>query len=766
MSIGYSEQRLDATAKVTGRSRFTSDLIMPGTRVARYLRSKIAHGRITSIDTSGAKALPGVEAVFTFEDIPKTPFATAGHAYSLDPKGRDVEDRLLLTDYARYHGDEIAIVVATDHLIAEQALGLIKVKYDEYPPLLNHQQAMAEQAPVLHQQTSNKVAEHQYQFGNPDEAMHHADQTVSGCFQTQMVQHCHLENQIAMAYMDDTDHIVITSSTQIPHICRRIVAQTLSWAMSRIRVLKPTVGGGFGNKQDVVLEPMVAFLTWKLGGIPVMIDLDREESMLSTRIRHPFSVDIKCGVNRDGTLKALTLDVVSNTGAYASHGHSIAKAAGSKLPPLYPKTAVRYKAMTHYSNLPAAGAMRGYGSPQIVFAVESIMEEAARNIGMDSVEFRLRNVAQQGDMNPLTDKHITSCGIRECLIKGRERIGWDKKKEDYRHSNNPSYNKRRGLGVACFSYGNGTYPAGVEIAGSRMVLNQDGRITVQVGATEIGQGSDTAIAQMAAEDLGVPFSAVHVVSAQDTDVTPFDPGSFASRQTYVISKPVSEAARELRQKILGYAAKMFNCPVSELTLRDGIVVSETPESQTLTLKELAMDAYYHKQRGHQLTADVSRKTTTNASSFGCTFVEVEVDIELCQTSILNIINVHDAGRIINPILAEGQVHGGIAMGLSGAMGEELLVNPDTGTIYNNNLLDYKIATMPDMPDIGSDFVETTEPTSAYGAKSVGEPPLLSVAPAIRNAILDATGVAINRLPMSPKALFNAFREAHLIQEAN
>ncbi|AMO57681.1 xanthine dehydrogenase [Endozoicomonas montiporae] len=767
MSIGDSEQRLDATAKVTGRSRFTSDLMMPGTRVAKYLRSKIAHGRVTSIDTSEARALAGVDAVFTFADIPKIPFATAGHAYSLDPKTRDVEDRLLLTDYVRYHGDEIAIVVATDQLIAEKALQLIRVSYDEYPPLLNHQQAMDDQAPVLHNKAFNKVGEHEYELGNPSEMLKSADLQLAGSFQTQMVQHCHLENQIAMAYMDDTDHIVIVSSTQIPHICRRIVAQALSWDMSRIRVVKPTVGGGFGNKQDVVLEPMAAFLTLKLGGIPVQIDLDREETMLSTRVRHPISVDIECGVNKDGTLKALSLDVISNTGAYASHGHSIAKSAGAKLPPLYPKASLRYHAMTHYSTLPAAGAMRGYGSPQIVFAVESMVEEAARKIGMDSVEFRLRNAAQKGDMNPLTDKHITSCAVRECLRKGKEHIQWDLKKNEYRRSNESSENRniRHGLGVACFSYGNGTYPAGVEIAGARMILNQDGRITVQVGATEIGQGSDTAVAQMTAEYLNVPVSSVHVVSSQDTDVSPFDPGSFASRQTYVVSKPVSEAARELRQKILDYAAEMLDCPASGLELNNGRVTGNTGE-KTLTLKELALDAYYHKQRGHQLTADVSRKTTSNASSYGCTFAEIEVDIELCQVKVLNILNVHDAGKIINPVLAAGQVHGGIGMGLSGAMSEELMVNPKTGTIYNGNLLDYKIATMPDMPDIGSDFVETNETTNAYGSKSVGEPPLLSVAPAIRNAILDATGVAMNKLPMSPKALFNAFREAQLIQEAN
>ncbi|MFK0570896.1 xanthine dehydrogenase subunit XdhA [Endozoicomonas sp.] len=763
MSVGLSQERLDAKAKVTGRCRFTADLTLPGIRIAKYLHSTIAHGKVTSIDTSEALALPGVEGVFTFADIPKVPFATAGHAFNLDPAARDKEDRLLLTEHVRYHGDEIAVVVAVDGLTASKALKKIKVTYEEYPALLNHEQALDDTARELHDGSGNRVGEHSYQCGDVPAALASADAILKGQFQTQMVQHCHMENHVAWAYMDDTDHIVVMSSTQIPHICRRIVSQALDIPMSTVQVIKPAIGGGFGNKQDVVLEPMVAFLTKQLGGIPVMLELTREECLTSTRIRHPFRVNIECAVNNDGTLKALAMDVSSNTGGYASHGHSIAKAAGSKVVPLYPNAAISYQAITHYSNLPSAGAMRGYGSPQIVFAVESIMEEAARKLGMDSIDFRLKNVAQTGDTNPLTGKVIESAGIRECLHKGREQFLWDQKKQDHSRFNSAckTGNIRRGLGVACFSYGSGTYPASVEIAGARMILNQDGRVTVQIGATEIGQGSDTVIAQMAAEKLGIPVSAIRVVSTQDTDTTPFDPGSFASRQTYVVCQAVAEAGDLLRQRILEHASCMLEIAVDQLTVSEDAVI-DTSDNVLLSLKDLALDAYYHKTRGQQLTAEVSRKVTTNAYSYGCTLVEVEIDIALCQLTILAIRNIHDSGKIINPDLAAGQVYGGVGMGISGALSEELLADPETGWIYNNNLLDYKIATMMDSPDISCDFVETHEPTAAFGNKSLGEPPLLSVAPAIRNAILDATGVAMNQLPMSPKALFTAFRAAELI----
>ena len=322
---------------------------------------------------------------------------------------------------------------------------------------------------------------------------------------------------------------------------------------------------------------------------------------------------------------------------------------------------------------------------------------------------------------------------------------------------------RRGLGVACFSYGSGTFPVCVEISGARLILNQDGSVHLQIGATEIGQGSDTAFCQMAAETMGVTYDNIHVVSTQDTDVSPFDTGAYSSRQTYVVAPAVKQAAGELRAKILEHAALMTGQLPEALDLSAGnIVFANRPNKIVLPLDEVALDGYYHKERGRQLTADVSYKTRTNAPSFGCTFVDLEVDIPMCRVVIKEIYNVHDAGIIIHPLMAAGQVHGGLAMGIGMALFEELLIDENSGRIYNNNLLDYKMPTCMDIPDLGCAFVETTESTGGYGNKSLGEPPNISPAPAIRNAIWDATGVKIDEIPMTPKTIYRYFAKAGLI----
>ena len=763
MIIGKSVTRVDATAKVTGRTRFVADSTMAGMRVAHYLRSTIAHGRVSRIDTSRARALKGVDGVFTFADVPDTPFATAGHAYSLDSSRRDREDRLILTDHIRYYGDEIAIVVAVDDLTAKKALSLIEVEYDEYRPLISGDDALAPDAREIHKGSGNCVGEHEYcstdGYREEDTAsvIAASDLVIESRFSTQMVHHCHLETVSGWAYMDDTDHVVIHSSTQIPHICRRIVAQALGMPIGRVRIVKPAIGGGFGNKQDVLLEPMLGFLATKLQGLPVRIELSREECMVNTRIRHPFKVNTRLGVNRDGTLKALAIDVLSNTGAYASHGHSIASAAGSKIAPLYPRATIRYHAKTHYSNIPAAGAMRGYGAPQVTWAVDCSMEEAARQLWMDPVDFRMKNAAMTGDIHPLSGKPLTSSGLRESLAKGRELFDWDYKRQLY---SSQSGDVRRGVGVACFSYGCNTWPVSVEIAGCRMILNQDGSVNVHTGAAEIGQGSDTVIAQIAAETIGVDIKHVHVIPTIDTDHTPYDPGAFASRQSHIVAYAVIEAAQELRQRILKHASEMTEFSSRSLRLKNSVITGGGGLS--ISLEDLALHAYYHKTSGQQITAEASHKVTHNAYSFGCTFVEVEVDIPLCSVKILNILNVHDAGQILNPTLAKGQVQGGVGMAIAGAMSEELLINPETGKIRNNNLLDYKMPTCADLPDIEAAFVETIEPKSACGHKSLGEPPIISPAPAIRNAIWHATGVKVNDLPMGPKELFVHFSQAGLI----
>jgi len=757
VAIGEAARRVDGPAKVTGRARYTDDTAMPGMRHARFVRSEAAHAKVASIDVSRALALPGVEAVFTHEDVPDTLFPTAGHPWHLDPGHRDVADKLLLTSHARFHGDEIAVVVARDELTADRAAALVEVRYEELPVVLTPAQALAEGAPALHP-GGNLVKSHSFACGGDPEALiAQADVLVGGGYRTPVVQHCHLENHTAYAWMEDDKRITIVSSTQIPHICRRIVAQALGIPWSRVRVIKPCVGGGFGAKQDVVIEPIVAFLAMKLGGRPVRMSLPREECMQGTRTRHAFEMEGRMGVTKEGRITAVSLEVYSNTGAYASHGHSIASAGGAKCPSLYPRAAFGFKASTVYTNLPVAGAMRGYGSPQVHFALDCMAEQAARELGMDPIEFRLKNVGLPGEVNPLNKRVITTHGIAQCLERGRALFGWDEKRAATRTRTGPV---RRGIGVACFSFNTGVYPVSPELSGARVLLNQDGTVQLMAGATEIGQGADTVFAQMAAQVLGIPLAHVNVVSTQDTDVTPFDPGAYASRQTFTAAPAVKGAAEQLKARILEHAALMAGCSAPDLDIRDAVVFKGG--EAVASMEEVAMDAFYDKDRGSQLSGECSHKTRANPPSFGCTFVEVEVDVPLCRARVIEMLNVHDAGVIMNPRLAEGQVQGGMAMGVGWALSEEMLIDQRTGRVLNNNLLDYKLPTCMDLPDLRASFVETDEPSSAFGNKSLGEPPLLSPAPAIRNAVWDATGVRIDEIPMNPKVLFRHFKAAGLI----
>ncbi len=762
MAVGQETIRVDGAAKVTGKARYTDDFQMPGMRIAKYFRSTIAHGRVKSIDVSRAKALPGVDRVFTYEDVPDIMFPTAGHPYSLDPAHQDVSDRLLLTRHIRYHGDEIAVVVARDEVTARRALDLITVEYEEYPPLLNSKDVLAEGARRIHPQSGNLLAQHGFTTGgDAEEAKAASQHLIRGEYSTSIVQHCHMENHTALAYMDDPEHVVIISSTQIPHIVRRIVSQALDFPLGRIQVLKPYVGGGFGAKQDAVLEPMAAFLTMALGGTPVRLTLNREECMVGTRVRHPFEMQVGLGLTDEGEIKFIDFDAISNTGGYASHGHSIPAAGAAKVHYMYPRAVYRCHARTIYGNIPTGGAMRAYGSPQVHWGLECAMDDVAVKLGLDPMDLRLKNVARPGDLNSLSGKKILSCGLVECLQKARELIGWDEKRASLAKEQTGPV--RRGLGVSSFSYTSGTYPVCMESAGCRLILNQDGSFAMQVGATEIGQGADTVFSQMAAKTLGVPVGWIRAVSTQDTDVTPFDTGAYASRQTYVGGQAVMRAADRMRTNILEYAGLISGHNPADLDLAEGcIVFASQPGTLVMSLKDLAMDAYYDKDRGRQLTAECSYKTRTNAPAFGCCAVDLEVDLELIKVRIKEIYSVHDSGKIMNPINARGQVHGGMAMSIGAALFEELLVDEKTGRIHNNNLLDYKVPTIMDVPDLNAAFVEPFEPTHPYGAKALGEPPIIPPAPAIRNAILHATGVAINHMPMSPKVLFKAFKSAGLI----
>ncbi len=761
MSVGKSVPRVDALDKVTGRAKYTDDLVDKSALVAKVLHSEIANGRVIRMDISEAERIPGVVKIVTCFDVPERPFPTAGHPWSTDVHHQDVADRLLLNTRVRLYGDDIAAVVAEDEVAASRALRAIKVEYEEYPVLLDPLAAMKEGAPQLHDEYPGNILMHSgFEDGNFEDALQEEGLIeVDGWYETPIVQHCHIEPPVSYAYMEG-GRIVVVSSTQIPHITRRVVAQALGLPWGKVRIIKPYIGGGFGNKQDVLYEPLNAYLCTLVGGRLVKLELTREETFFGTRVRHAMKFHLTSYVRPNGRIVARKCVVYSNQGAYASHGHSVTSKAMTGFRQLYPsEKGQKVEGYTVYTNTPSAGAMRGYGTPQSIFAVESHAEDIARRLNMDPLAFRKMNMMPQGWTDPFSKNVNYFDSFNQCMEKGKEYIHWDEKRKLYENQTGPI---RRGIGMALLWYNTGVWPISLEVSACRMVLNQDGSIQMQLGETEIGQGADTAFAQMASETLGIPFEDVHVISTQDTDITPFGTGAYASRQTYVAGMAIRQTATILKNKILEYAHELERLQTADLDIVDGNIIHKPTGKVVRSMADLAGEAYYSMVHAEHLTAESTHQCKTNAYSFGCAFAEVEVDIPLCKVKVLNLINVHDCGQLINPQLAGAQVHGGMSMAIGYGLSEQLLFDEKTGKPLNDNLLDYKLSTTMDHPHLEAQFVENYEPTSAYGTKALGEPPTVPGAPAIRNAILNATGVTVNKIPLNPHTLFPAFKDAGLI----
>ncbi|WP_334160135.1 xanthine dehydrogenase subunit XdhA [Muricomes intestini] len=758
--VGKSVKRVDAFEKVTGRAKYKDDLCDKSAYVAKILHSTIAHGTVKSVDTKEAESIPGVVKVVTCFDVPKYYFPTAGHPWSTEPAHQDVADRLLLTDQVKFYGDDVAAVVAENDVAAAQALRAINVEYEELPFVLDVQEAMKEDAPLIHENYPGNILNHTtIRNGNYEEAKKEPGLIkVEGWYDTPTVQHCHIENFICYAYMEQ-GRIVVVSSTQIPHICRRIVGQALGIPWGDVRVIKPYIGGGFGNKQDILYEPLCAYLSTVVGGRLVKLDNSREETFASTRVRHAIRTHIISYVRSDGSFAARKIECFSDQGAYASHGHGIAAKGMGAFPQLYPCSNVEGDAYTVFTNKSVAGAMRGYGIPQAMFAGESHIDDVAKALGISPYEFRWKYLMPKGYADGFSKNVNYFDTFHQCMEKGRAHIDYDRKVKEYA---NQTGDVRKGIGVAAFWYNTGVWPISLETSSCRMVLNQDGSIQVQVAETEIGQGADTVFAQMAAETLGIPFERVHVMTVQDTDITPFGTGAYASRQTYMAGFSIKQTASLLKSHILDTAQDLTRHTKESLDIIDGNIIREGDKEILMSLADLAEEKLYSLTNNGHLTAESTYQAKTNAYSFGCTFAEVEVDILACRAVLKKIVNVHDCGKLINPQLAEAQVHGGMSMGIGYGMSEKLLFDEKTGKPLNDNLLDYKLSTFMDHPELEGDFVENYEPTSAYGTKSLGEPPVCSVAPAIRNAVLQATGVAIDEIPLTPHVLFRRFKEEGLI----
>ena len=760
MSIGQSVKRVDALDKVTGRAKYTDDLADKGALVAKILHATIAHGQVKSMDVSTAQAIPGVVKVVTCFDVPPYKFPTAGHPWSTDPAHQDVADRLLLTKHVRFYGDDIAAVVAEDEVAAQQALRAIKVEYEVFPFVLDAQEAMKPEAPQLHEEYPGNILNHtSIRLGNYAEAIKEPGLIkVEGWYDTPTVQHCHIENHIAYAYQEGK-RITVVASTQIPHIVRRIVGQALGIPWGDVRIIKPYIGGGFGNKQDALYEPLCAYLSTVVGGRLVKLDVSREETFVCNRVRHAIRTHIISWVRPDGSFAARKIECFSDQGAYASHGHGVVAKGMGAFPQLYPCPNVEGDAYSVFTNKPAAGAMRGYGIPQAMFAGECHMEDVARALGVDSIQFRKDHRMPVGYVDGFSKNENYADSLGQCMEKGMEYLDYERKRKEYANQTGPV---RRGVGMALFWYNTAVWPISLESSSCRMVLNQDGSLQLQLGETEIGQGADTAFAQMAADTVGIPVDMVHTVSTQDTDLTPFGTGAYASRQTYVGGFAIKQTGLLLKERILAYAKELTRQDVNNLDIQEGYIVRTTDGRKLMRLGELATEALYSLTHSQHLTAESTYQIKNNAYSFGCSFAEVEVDIPLCKVKLIDMVNVHDCGRLINPALAEAQVHGGMSMAIGYGLSEQLLFDPKTGKPLNNNLLDYKLSTTMDHPDLAARFVENYEPTSPFGTKALGEPPACSGAPAIRNAILNATGVAIDRAPITPHVLFAKFKEAGLL----
>lgn len=735
--IGNSAIKVDAISKVTGEVKFAGDITLPGMLFGKVLRSPLAHANIKSIDTAKAKALAGVEVVLTHEDDFGIQYTGTGHPF---PDDTPLDTRII-DKKVRYVGDVVAAVAATTPEIAERSVSLIDVEYEELPAYFSPENALDAKVEI-HHGTGNVCARSNYEIGDLSKGFKEADLIIEDEFKTQIVQHCSLEGHTSVAYFDNNGYLTVYASTQIAFTLRRILSKALKMPIGKIRVINCAVGGGFGSKQDVCQEPLNALLALKTGK-PVLLELTRKENMTSTRTRHSISFKLKSGVTKQGKILSSQMHIVSNTGAYSSHGPTIALNIGNQFVLTYEIPNYGFKSVTVYTNTPVAGAMRGYGIPQLNFAIESHIENIARRLNMDSLEFRRLNLPHGNRNLPFFKSQIDSSLLKHCLEDGEKASNWQEMKKKSSKSKN-------GLGMACFTYPSCVWPFAEEMAGARLKVNEDGSAVLYIGAADIGQGSDTIMAQIAADNSGIPFHQIQVISA-DTGTCPFDLGSFASRQAYITGSAVKKAAMDCKTKLLFAASKITGLSTEILDVRDGVIYNRINDQVVTNLADVTMSAYYCKEEPVTIEGESYFSPDRNVFSCGAVFAEIEVDMELCRVNVKKILSIHDSGKIINPVLAEGQVDGGVCMGLGYALTEQLLINENNGQILNANMLDYKVLTIMDVPQIEKIFIENDKNNTEI--KSLGEPPILSIAPAIRNALLDATGMEFNELPINPEKIY-------------
>ncbi len=778
-SVGKPDIKVDAMKLVQGKPAYTADIELKDMLVAKVLHSPVAHAWINRIDVEKARNLPGVQAVLTYKDLPRVVFSSAGQSEPIPGP----LDMFSLDNKVRFVGDRVAFVAADTAEIAEKALELIDVEYEELPVLLNSEESMKPGAPILHEEieyknfggsdpSKNLAAEIRIDIGNVEDGFAEADRVFEADYEVPKVQQAHIEPHVTVTYWDSDDRLVIRTSTQVPFHARRILAPVLGLPIKRIRVIKPRIGGGFGGKQEILIEDVAAHLTIATGR-PVVFEYSREEEFIAARSRHPMKIHMKTGVKTDGTITANEMHVITDTGAYGCHGLTVTGNTGQKAMALYvgdgkyrKSPNIRFYADIVYTNTPPAGAFRGYGCPQGFYPVERQMETIAREMKLDPIEFRLKNALRAGELQPFSTawsegrepkpEIVQTSGLEKCVRLGKVAIDWDKKYSnvDWHTVEGKPY-LRKGIGVALVMQG--TAIAYLDMGAASIKINEDGSFNLLIGATDLGTGSDTVLAQMAAEILGVPSEDI-IVYSSDTDFTPFDKGAYASSTTYISGTAVTKAAKQAAERVKVRAAMLLSSDGKVLTPEDIKLHDRkafSPDGRSVTIADIACDTIHHSNQ-EQIMGTASYVSPVAPPPFAAQFAEVTVDTETGKLTVDKLVMAVDSGVIVNPMTASGQIEGGMIQALGYAVSEEMKYD-QKGRAREKDLVDYHIFRSDEMPEMKTIFVETYEPSHPFGVKAVAEIPMDGVAPAVGNAIQDACGAILVKNPATPERILDAIK---------
>ncbi len=743
--VGKRIPRLDGVAKATGAARYAGDIKLPGMLIGKVLRSPYPHANIKKIDKSKAEKLPGVEAVVTM-----TEDAVIRKTFDLGlvevPKAALERPRqYIFNEKARYVGEALAAVAAINESIAEEALELIEVEYEKLPAVFDPEEALKPDAPLVHKRNLAMHFPYAYPEGDVEKAFQEADCVVEGTFRTFKQVQCFLETEAAIASFDANGMLTVWSPCQLAHLGRRELAHIFDMPVGKVRMINPYVGGSFGGKLRLNVEHICVLLAQKAGK-PVKLEYSKEEDFTVMETRTPFKYNLKMGFKQDGTLTAIQIKAIAWGGAYSSNAAVAADIFMNMGLGHYRCPNIAAETDIAYTNTTISGAFRGFGNPAAMWGIEQLVDTAAEKLGIDPLEIRLRNIKKAGE--PTMGFPIQSTALEECIRVGAERIGWKEKRAKGEGI------IRRGVGMATMSHTSGAQPRFLEHSNAFIKFNEDGSVNLVVHPGAPGTGILGTLAQIAAEELGLHAEDVHVVSG-DTDITLFDIGSHASRSTYVIGNAVIGAAREAKGQVLERAAKTLGVSADELEVKDRRVYVKSAPEKEISVAEVAHDAIYdHTLQNVNILGKCSFAPTAYSPPTQAAFAEIEVNTETGEVKILRLVIANDSGTSINPTNVEGQLEGGIMQGVGFALTEDYVINKDTG-VPTKDFQNYKIPTTLDVPQIELILVEKPDPIGPFGAKGVGEPGLITIAPAIANAIYDAVGVRITDLPITPEKILSA-----------